>query len=485
MRSRWLKLLGVLFTLSLVAAACGDSDDDDGGTATTEGGTETTAEGGATTEGGTETTAEGGAATTAGGEGGEAADLSGLEFTLFGAPTGVEGDAMQGFLDVYGEQTGADITYEGSDSFEEQLRIRVDGGNPPSVAFTPQPASICEFADAGELVSLEDMGYDTAAMETVHGSFWMNLGVCEDGNHYGVPWFPNLKSIVWYNVAAFEEGGYEIPATYEELVALSQQIVDDGGTPWCIGYGSEADTGWPGTDWIEDIIVRSSGADTYTQWFQHEIPFDDPAVVGAFDMYEEIFFGDGFVLGGTDNVAAIDFRDAPLPMFDDPPGCLMHKQGSFIANFFPEGGEEEVSFFPFPTIGGNTGAMGGGDTLIVFEDDPAIAQAVQDWTTPTWQCVLASPSGGTASEFGGHGVAGVERLPGNKDTSLDCYETETARIQAGAIRDALEADAFVFDASDLMPSAVGQGTFWTGMIDWSRGTPTAEVVSAVESSWPA
>jgi len=412
-------------------------------------------------------------------------DIDGASFSLFGAPTGVEGQAVTGFLGVYNDETGSEITYEGSDSFEEQLRIRVDGGNAPAAAFTPQPGSICEFADSGDLVSLETMGFDIDEMNENHGEFWMSLGRCDDGQHYGIPWFPNYKSIVWYRPDVFEAQGYQVPETYEGLIELTDQAVADGLTPWCFGFGSEAATGWPGTDWIEDIMLRLHGPEVYSAWYQNELPFDSPEVLEAFETFGEIFFADGAVLGGTANVAAIDFRDSPLPMFDEEPGCLMLKQGSFIANFFPEGDEDLVSFFPFPTIGGQGGAMGGGDTLIVFDDDPAVAAAVKDWITPEWQCVLASPGGGTASTLGGHGVPGVERLPGHKDVSLDCYETELSRIQAEAVRDAIASNTFVFDASDLMPPAVGQGTFWTAMIDWSRGTPAETVIEQVQGSWPA
>jgi alpha-glucoside transport system substrate-binding protein len=452
----------LLGALALIVAACGGGD-----------GAATTADGG-----GTGTTAGGGTEV-------------GAEFTLFGAPTGVEGEALQGFIDVYNEATGSNITYTGVSEFEQQLRIQVDGGDPPAVAFTPQPASICAFADEGHLVSLEDMGFDIAAMESNHSKYWMDLGLCEDGNHYGIPWFPNFKSVVFYHMPTFEEGGYEIPATYEDMVALSAQMVADGQTPWCFGFGSGDATGWPGTDWIEDILVREQGSEVYAQWYNHEIPFNDPAVAQAFDTFGEIFFGEGFVLGGPENVAGIIFEDSPGPLFSDPAGCAMLKQGSFIANFFTtaadyeEGEESEIGVFAFPTIGGQAGAMGGGDTLIVFDGAPENVAAIQDWISPEWQCTLASASGGGIAPNGGHGVTGVERLPGHKDVDPNCYETDASKTFAEAITTALAENTFVFDASDLMPPEVGQETFWTGMIDWTQGTPTQDVVDAIEASWPS
>lgn len=454
---RMYRLLALVAVLALIVAACGGGGADD--------------------------------TTTTAGEGG--AEEVGASFNLFGAPTGVEGDALAGFIDVYNEQTGSSITYRGSDGFEDELRIAVDGGDPPDVAFTPQPASICDFADDGHLVSLEEMGFDIAEMEANHSAYWMNLGLCEDGQHYGIPWFPNYKSIIFYHKQVFEDGGYEIPETYEDLVALSEQMVADGQTPWCFGFESGGATGWPGTDWIEDILLRQQGADFYQQWYEHEVPFNDPAVIQAFDTFGEIFFGEGFVLGGPDAVSGIAFGDSPGPLFEDPPGCAMLKQGSFIANFFvdqpgyEEGEEDEIGVFNFPSVDGNVGAMGGGDTIMVFNaDDPATVQALKDWITPEWQCTLASASGGGIAPYGGHGVAGVERLPGHKDVDPNCYESESNQAFAEAVTAALAANTFAFDASDLMPPEVGQGSFWTAMVDWSQGASAQEVADAVEASWP-
>lgn len=459
---KWAKLLAVL---AMVVAACGD---DGGGATTVDGGDGTTA-----------TTGDGG---------GEV----GASFALFGAPTGVEGEALQGFVDVYNEETGSSITYRGSDNFESELRIAVEGGNPPEVAFVPQPSSICAFADAGNLVSLEDMGFDIAKLESDHSKYWMDLGVCADGNHYGLPWFPNYKSIVFYHLPTFEANGYEVPETYDDLVALSAQMVTDGQTPWCFGYGAGDATGWAGTDWIEDIFVRMHGADAYADWYNHEIPFNDPMVVATFDKFGEIFNGEGFILGGKENVPSIIVEESPGPMFQDPdPGCAMLKQGSFATNFFeqaPEyedGEESEIGVFNFPTIDGNPGAMGGGDTMIVFEQNPGVVQAITDWISPDWQCTLASGDGGGIAPFGGHGVAGVERLPGNANTDPNCYDSESGKTFAEGVTAALAANTFVFDASDLMPPEVGQATFWQGMIDYAGGATSQEVTDTVEASWPA
>jgi alpha-glucoside transport system substrate-binding protein len=452
---RWLIVVVVVF--AMIAAACGGDDDE---TTTTEAGATTTAAGGL--------------------------DMSLADFTVFGAPTGAEGDAMSAYMDIYNGVVGSDISYVGSDDFESQLRIRVDGGDPPAVAFTPQPGSICKFVDEGApLVSLEDLGMDLAELDATRSKAMMDLAVCSDGKHYGLPWFPNYKSLIWYHEPTFQAEGYEFPATWEDLIALSSQMVDDGYAPWCFGFESGGATGWPGTDWIEDILARTEGVDYYFKWTTGEIPFTDPGVKEAFETFGEILFPEGYVLGGADNVASIAFKDAPLPLFNDPPSCLMHKQGSFVTNFFPEGGEETVKFFPTPTIDGNNAALGGGDTIMVFENSPEVAQVLTDWMSPDWACTLASPGGGGVAKYGGHGVAGVERLPGHKDVDPNCYETEINKQIAPLVTAALADNVFFFDGGDLMDPAVGQGTFWTGMVEFSRGADLDQILADIEAGWPS
>ena len=196
-KAKWLLLL-IVFTL-VVAACSSDSD------------TTTTA---ADTGGTTDTTAVAGNEYTD-------VDVTGTEVSVFAAPTGDEGASIQATFDVYNEATGGTVTYEGSDDFEAQLRIRVDGGNPPDIAITPQPGSICVFADAGEIIALEDMGMDIAALEAAHGSYFMNLGVCADGKHYSIPTNANYKSIVWYNK----------PASSTRPATPFQRTWDDTGGP--------------------------------------------------------------------------------------------------------------------------------------------------------------------------------------------------------------------------------------------------------------
>ncbi|MGH9111766.1 MAG: ABC transporter substrate-binding protein, partial [Acidimicrobiales bacterium] len=179
-----------------------------------------------------------------------------------------EAGAVQAVVDeLITSEVDYEATIEASGSFEEDFQIRSEGGT-LDVALLPQPGQVAEAVDQGA-VSLEDMGFDIAELEAKYGDYLLSL-VEVDGEHYGLPTNVNLKSMVWYPKDDFDAAGYEVPETFDDLIALSDQIVDDGSTPWCVGYESEAATGWPATDWMEDIMLRTAGTDVYDQWVTHE-----------------------------------------------------------------------------------------------------------------------------------------------------------------------------------------------------------------------
>ncbi|HET6967914.1 MAG TPA: ABC transporter substrate-binding protein, partial [Ornithinibacter sp.] len=237
------RLLALPAVAMLLLAACGGDDGDD-------------EEGGDTGAGQSENTGE---------------------VNLLSAGEPEEVDAYQEiFDDLINSETDYTVEIESAGNFEEQFQIRAEGGT-LDVAAVPQPGAIPALVDSDSIVSLEDMGFDIQELNDLLGESFMALGEYQ-GKHYGLPTNINLKSMVWYPKDDFDAAGYQVPETWDELVALSDQIKADGSTPWCVGFGSEGSTGWPATDWMEDIMLRTAGPDVYDQWVKHEIPFNDPAV---------------------------------------------------------------------------------------------------------------------------------------------------------------------------------------------------------------
>ena len=433
------RLLAILVIVIMVMAACGDDDDDD----------------------------------TAGGGGGGAGENTG-QVNLLSAGEPEEVEAYQEIFDeLINAETDYEVEIESAGNFEEQFQIRAEGGT-LDVAAVPQPGSIARLAEAGQIVALEDMGFDIAELEATLGASSVAAGEYE-GEHYGIPTNINLKSMVWYPKDDFDAAGYEVPTTFDELIALSDQIKADGSAPWCMGFQSEGSTGWPATDWMEDIMLRTAGPEVYDQWVAHEIPFNDPAVKTAAETFGQVLFTDGYVLGGAANTVDIAFGDAPAPMFDDPPKCWLHRQASFINSFFPDDAEAGVDYdwFPFPPID-QEGVLFAGELTVAGENRPEVADFLKRFIAQDVQCEMG-------------GVEASSRISPNVDVGPDCYANDILADASEVLTTALEEGTGRFDASDLMPAEVGTGSFWTGMVKYIREGPGSldAVLTDIENSWPS
>ena len=242
----------------------------------------------------------------------EPAEDSEMVVRVFGAFVDEEQRRFEEAIKPFEERTGIDVIYEGSSDFETLISVRVEGGNPPDVAALPQPGLMKNFASQGRLVPMWPSLEET--IDENYAPVWKTLG-SYDGTPYGVFHRVNAKSFVWYPKKAWEAEGYEVPTTWDELMILMDRMVADGYTPWAVGIESGGATGWPGTDWIEDIMLRTAGPEMYDKWVSNEIPFNDPVVKNAFSVLGEIWMNPKYVYGGTNTILTTSFGDAPLPMF--------------------------------------------------------------------------------------------------------------------------------------------------------------------------
>jgi alpha-glucoside transport system substrate-binding protein len=392
---------------------------------------------------------------------------------VFSAVEPEENAVLQAIADdLINPEADYQVEFEQSGQFEEQVQIRAEGGT-LDVILLPQPGAVQDHAASGNAVSLEDMGFDVAELEDTFGEYFLSLGEFE-GEHYGLPTNINLKSMVWYPKDDFDAAGYEVPTTWDDMLALSDQILADGGTPWCVGFQSEGSTGWPATDWMEDIMLRTAGLETYTQWVNHEIPFNDPAVATAGEMFGDVMFTDGYVLGGAENTPSVAFGDAPAPMFEDPPGCWLHRQASFITAFFPEDAEAgtDYDWFTLPPID-QEGTLFAGELAVTFRDAPEVRDFLERFMGEDVQCAMGSEPGSS-------------RISPNVNVAADCYPNPILAGASEVLTESLSAGTGGFDASDLMPPAVGSGSFWTGMVTYMQDGPDSlqTVLDDIEASWP-
>lgn len=402
-------------------------------------------------------------------------DLKGEQLTIFGPWRGDDEKLVLSVLAYFSEATGAEVKYSSSENYEQQIVIDTEAGSPPNIAVLPQPGLLADLAAKGRLVPLAEADAKFVADNYGAGPSWVSLGTYKgkDGAEafYAFPYKADVKSLVWYSPENFKDAGYEIPKTMEDLIALSDRIVKDGGKPWCIGLGSGGATGWPATDWVEDIMLRTQSPETYDKWVKNDIKFDAPEVVAALETFGSFAKNDAYVDGGAAGVASTDFRDSPKGLFSTPPKCFMHRQASFIPAFFPEGTKlgSDADFFYFPAFASKpdlgSPVLGAG-TLVAITKDSKAARAFIDF--------LKMP---LAHELW---MAQTGFVTPHKGVNNAAYANDALRKQGEILS---SASTFRFDGSDLMPGKIGAGAFWTGMVDFVGGKSAADTGAAIQKAW--
>ena len=401
-------------------------------------------------------------------------DLSGTEVGVYASILSPELEMYEAAYVPFEECTGANIKFEGSNEFEAQLKVRQKAGNPPDIALIPQPGLLANQVATGSVK--EPSATALANAQEGWSQDWIDLGTV-DGKFYAAPNSSNVKSFVWYSPSMFTDNGWAIPTTWDELKTLTDDIVASGvvDKPWCAGIGSGDATGWPMTDWVEDVMLRLHGTEVFDQWVSHEIPFNDPKVVAALDEVGYFMQNDQYVNGGygdVKSIASTTFQDGGLPILDGF-SCALHRQAQFYGGQWGEGvtiaPDGDVWVFYLPSVDDTSKpVLTGGEFVTAYADRPEVV-AVQEWfATADYANSVARNSTGLASANKG---ADPELYQGLARIAVDIFQDPAAKVR--------------FDGSDNMPSAVGAGSFWVGMTEWITGKSTQETLDFIENSWPA
>jgi alpha-glucoside transport system substrate-binding protein len=392
----------------------------------------------------------------------------GTTVTAYSPIRDVEADNHNKAWKQFEDCTGINIEYEGTGEFEAQIQVRVDGGNAPDLAFFPQPGLMQRFAASGKLKAAAAKTKDLATKN--YSADWLNYGTI-NGTFYGAPLGSNVKSYVWYSPSLFKEKNWTVPQTWDQMLALNDQMVASGISAWCAGMESGDATGWPATDWIEDVLLREQGVQVYDQWVKHQIPFNDPRVVSATNRAGNILKNQKYLGADPKRLVTTAFQEGGVPVAQKK--CGMHKQGSFYANFFPKGTNiaEGADIFAFylPPVDPAKGkpVLGGGEFVAAFSDKPEV-QAVQTF--------LASQEFTTQRAKLGNWVSA------NKTVDPGLFTNPVDKLSVTILQD--PNTQFRFDGSDLMPGSVGSGSFWKQMVEWLNGKDTKAALDAIEASWP-
>ena len=398
-------------------------------------------------------------------------EFTGTTVTVDGAFEGNDADGVKfdESMKAFEEATGIDVVYIGNKEFEASIAVRVDAGDAPDIVDFPQPGLFADFVRSGNIVPVSEFISDEWLSQQYNAG-WREFNTV-DGVESGVMHRYSGKSLVWYPKQAWDAAGYQVPETWDDLVALTQQIADDGDTAWCIGIESGAATGWVATDWTEDLMLRTTSLENYDAWVAGELPFDSPEVKHAIETWSQIWFDDSFVRGGRSSIVTTAFGDAPSPMFNDPPECWLHRQANFITSFFPEGKQFGVDydFFYLPPVDEQYGRpfLVAGDLVAMFNDRPEVRALMEYFTTPE------SVSGWMQ---GGGGIAAQQTA------TQDMYGSD---LDWSVSQLVANATSFRFDGSDLMPGEVGAGSFWEQVSSYVAGSSDLDAaMQAIDASWP-
>lgn len=399
-------------------------------------------------------------------------DYKGTKVTMFGPFVDADQVKFESSIKDFEEKTGIDIQYEGSKEFEATINIRVDGGDAPDIADFPQPGLLASIAKTGKVVDLTSV-LDQAKLAANYNKSWLDMSTMDgkDGKIMAGIWNrSNVKSLVWYPKKQFEAAGYKVPETWDEMMTLTEQIAKDGDPAWAIGIESGAATGWPATDWVENIMLRTTSPENYDKWVKGELAFTSPEVKNAIEVMSKIWLNKDYAYGGTKSIVTTSFGDAVAPMFTDPPKAWFNLLGNFITSFFPETAkvDEDYDWFYLPSIDPQYGkpVLVAGDIYSMFNDRPEV-RAVMEFFTTGESIKSWVQSGGVIAPM--------------NDASLDWYTSESDRRMAKLVQD---ASTLRFDGSDLMPGKVGAGTFWKGMTDYVSGTATLDqALEQIQSGW--
>ncbi|MFJ9842380.1 ABC transporter substrate-binding protein [Kitasatospora sp. NPDC101155] len=387
---------------------------------------------------------------------------SGPVVHVLGTWTGSEQDAFLAMVAPFERQTGIKVDYQGSRDSDTVLADRVGNGTPPDLAVLASPGKLVQYARAGRLAPLDD-ALDLPGMTKQYGSSWVQLGAV-DGKQYAVFVKASVKSLIWYSPKALAAHGWTPPDSWDRLNALDRLIAGSGVSPWCVGLESSSASGWPGTDWLEDIVLAQSGPDVYDQWATGKLAWNSPQIKRAWQTWGDVIGTKGLVRGDARGMLLTNFGASGASLFNATPGCYFEHAASFITGYYQQTDPrlkagEDFDFTRFPII---DQAFGGteevaGDLLGMFHSTAAARQLIAYLTTPEAQRIWVARGGA---------------LSPNREVPGTAYPDALSRRLGQLL---VDARTVRFDASDLMPDAM-QSAFYQAVLSFANDPSQLDTV---------
>ncbi len=378
---------------------------------------------------------------------------------------------LQQSMAAFSDETGIEVSVQSSIDVSSQIAAGLDNGTAPDIAaFISLPSARAVSAGEGNIDVARFLSDEY--LRAQYGDDLIDLALHE-GESIGVWYEVQVDSLVWYPVNAFGAADYDIPETWDDMLLLMEQIIDDGAQPWCIGMAAGPATGWVAADWLEEIVLRNAGPDVYDQWVHHDIPFNSPEIVRSAQILGSVWLEPVNVVGTNADVLTLTHSEAIEPMFLDNPLCYLYQMGWLITDTFPEETVigEDYDFFYLPPIDPEANPQpvrGTASLFMPFSTGPATFAVMEYLTTADSVRPLIEAGGFIAP---------------HNDVDPDWYPTDIERRLAAIYSD---ASVFRYDATDLMPAEIGSGVLLTGMtrfIQSGRTSVIEEIFADIEEVW--
>lgn len=313
--------------------------------------------------------------------------------TVLGPWTGAEKDGfkamLQSFENSYGNRHGIRFAYTGTRDADAVLTSDLNNGKPPDLAVLATRGELNQFAAMGKVQPL-DRVLGLTRMTRQYNPGWRGLmqaaGPSRHRHYYAIIVKATLKSLIWYDPAKFPPGDLRLlksrHLTWSQLISLTHHL---GTSPWCMGMADVSRSGWPGTDWIEDIVLHRYGPKVYDQWIAGALPWSSPQIRQAWQTFGQVAAAAGTVAHRTKSELVTSYGQAGLPMFKSPPRCYLDHEGSFITGFYPRSADFNFIQFPPLTPAGKNVEEVSADLLAMFHKTPAASKLIAYLTTRSAQ----------------------------------------------------------------------------------------------------
>jgi alpha-glucoside transport system substrate-binding protein len=366
-------------------------------------------------------------------------------------------------------KTGITVNVESTRDLPTVLNTRVRANNPPDVTGSPGKSQFDTLASQGKIVALDSF-INMSQIQQNYAQTWIDYA-SSNGHLYGVLPKANSKGTIFYNPKEFRANGYTVPTTWNDMVTLSDKIASSGKYPWSMGVASGAASGWPACDWIDQIYLSQNGPDMVDKWVAHKIPWTDPTIKSAFQMFGQIAHGNHYINGAPQSILATAFQDASYLPYTAPPKAYMYYLGDFTIGFittqFPSlQAGTDYNFFPFPTINSQyAGAItGGADVIFAMKDNSGTRQYMEFMSSAEAQTIWVKQGGASSV---------------NKGVDLSAYPNQ---VQRNAAKQLTTATFFRASPDDQMPTAMENAYFKAAVAYIANPSQLDSILSALETT---